>query len=86
MSRKECLNIFSYKIPPRRRNLKSNPIPTPALPGSGTVDSITQSPLSQVNLAPTNTLRLKYILSNNYFIHFISLNPFSNKKELANLK
>ena len=32
--------------------------PTPALPGSGTVDSITQSPLSQVNLAPTYTLKL----------------------------
>lgn len=30
-------------------------IPTPALPGSGTVDS-NQNPLSQVHLAPTNNI------------------------------
>ena len=51
---KRMFKYFFIKNSSETKELNFIFIPTPALPGSGTVDSNIQSPLSQVNLAPTN--------------------------------
>lgn len=55
---KRMFKYFFIKNSSETKELNFIFIPTPALPGSGTVDSNIQSPLSQVNLAPTNYFTL----------------------------